>query len=39
MAAILGKMKDRFPEKFAQTVADALIQGLRSKKPDEPLTS
>jgi uncharacterized membrane protein YgcG len=37
LVEIPERWKDRFPEKFAQKVADALIQGLRSKKPDEGL--
>ena len=29
--------KGKFPEKYAQKVADALLKGLREKKPDEGL--
>jgi hypothetical protein len=30
-------VRGKFPEKYAQTVADALLKGLRDKKPDEGL--
>ena len=29
--------RSKFPDKYAQKVADALIQGMRDKKPDEGL--
>jgi S1-C subfamily serine protease len=37
LVEIEGEAKGRFPEKYAQRVADALLKGLREKKPDEGL--
>ena len=37
LVEIEDAVRDRFPEKYAQKVADALLKGLREKKPDEGL--
>jgi hypothetical protein len=37
LVEIEGGAKGQFPEKYAQKVADALLKGLREKKPDEGL--
>jgi hypothetical protein len=37
LVEIEGESKGHFPERYAQTVADALLKGLREKKPDEGL--
>jgi hypothetical protein len=37
LVEIEGEAKGHFPEKYAQTVADALLKGLRGKRPDEGL--
>ncbi len=37
LVEIEDSVKGKFPEKYAQKVADALIKGLRDKKPDDGL--
>ncbi|HET6575489.1 MAG TPA: trypsin-like peptidase domain-containing protein [Fimbriiglobus sp.] len=37
LVEIEDAVKGKFPEKYAQTVANALLKGLREKKPDEGL--